>query len=111
MYSLKVFFENIEIPALKELGAKIKSTTGKACHYPVTSILCASTPLCVELNVLLDEQFDLLGWILKYRPSQSHVTNLNDDCFFSAMSKHVFIRRNQIVNALIECEWTDAIFS
>ena len=42
-----------------------------------------------ELNSYLAEAFDDRGWILKFQPPNSPLTNVKDACIFPALSKHV----------------------
>ena len=44
----------------------------------------------------INDEFQKRGWLLKFQPSNSPVTNVKDDCLFPALSKH--ISREQGIN-------------
>ena len=49
-----------------------------------------------KLLEFINDEFQKRGWLLKFQPSNSPVTNVKDDCLFPALSKH--ISREQGIN-------------
>ena len=41
------------------------------------------------LNDFLNKEFQKRGWIIKFQPSNTPISNVKDDCIFPAVSKHV----------------------
>ena len=42
-----------------------------------------------KLLEFINDEFQKRGWLLKFQPSNSPVTNVKDDCLFPALSKHI----------------------
>jgi len=87
-YSLLRFFDEIEIPALETLAKQIAQETGKRVvfRYQMDG---AGPHRDTKLLKFLDEEFDKRGWMLKFQPSNSPLTNVKDMSIFPALSKHV----------------------
>ena len=87
-FSLLKWFVEKEIPRLEEICQQVFTLTGKTIviRYQMDG---AGPHRCAILLDKLRELFDLRGWILKFQPSQSPLTNIKDACIFPAMSKEV----------------------
>ncbi|KAL7577336.1 hypothetical protein ACA910_002073 [Epithemia clementina (nom. ined.)] len=87
-FDLLPWFATTEIPALEQLCAKVESGLGKRCvvRYQMDG---AGPHQDTTLNEFLGEELGQRGWLLKFQPSNSPITNVKDDCLFPALSKHV----------------------
>lgn len=87
-FSLLKWYLEKEIPRLEDVARQVFQLTGKSIviRYQMDG---AGPHRCNVLLTRLQEEFDIRGWILKFQPSQSPLTNIKDACIFPAMSKEV----------------------
>jgi hypothetical protein len=88
-YSLLTnFFRKIELPKLDQVCAKIESDIGKriVVRYQMDG---AGPHRDTRLNRELNAEFDKRGWMHKFQPSNSPLTNVKDASLFPALSKRV----------------------
>lgn len=89
-FNLLSWFRDVEIPALDSLCRPITEQTGKIAvvRYQMDS---AGPHKDKELLTFLKSAFahESRKWMLQFQPSNSPMTNINDDCIFPALSKHV----------------------
>jgi hypothetical protein len=87
-FPLKKFFEETELPKLDEVAARLEADTGKriVIRYQMDG---AGPHKDGKLVNYLESEFDDRGWILKFQPANSPITNVKDACIFPAMSKRV----------------------
>ena len=92
-FCLLDWFKNIEIPACEELCRKVGTTQKTILRYQMDG---AGPHQDGKLLEFINDEFQKRGWLLKFQPSNSPVTNVKDDCLFPALSKH--ISREQGIN-------------
>ena len=92
-FCLLDWFKNIEIPACEELCRKVGTTQKTILRYQMDG---AGPHQDGKLLEFINDEFQKRGWLLKFQPSNSPVTNVKDDCLFPALSKH--ISREQRIN-------------
>jgi len=87
-FSLKKFFEETEIPKLEAVAARLEAATSKriVIRYQMDG---AGPHKDGRLTDYLASKFEARGWILKFQPANSPITNVKDACIFPAMSKRV----------------------
>ena len=92
-FCLLDWFKNIKIPACEELCRKVGTTEKTILRYQMDG---AGPHQDGKLLEFINDEFQKRGWLLKFQPSNSPVTNVKDDSLFPALSKH--ISREQGIN-------------
>ena len=87
-FSLLEWFSETEIPKLEEAAARIESESNKRVvvrHQCDGAGPHTDKTFTEELNRMFSER----GWIFKFQPANSPLTNVKDACVFPCLSKAV----------------------
>jgi hypothetical protein len=88
-FSLLKYFREIEIPNMDKLAADIFAEEAGKRVIMLYQMDGVGPHTDTTLLVAINWEFDKRGWILKFQPSNSPLTNVKDYCIFPAMSKVV----------------------
>jgi len=85
-FSLLDWFLEAELPRLDDVAAELETKLGKkiVMHHQMDGAGPHTDAKSLEV---LDKQFAQRGWILRFQPANSPLTNANGACVFPCMSK------------------------